>query len=129
MKLSQQVLQALKKTGLFKHTEFIILYGSVNTGKQNPLSDIDICISLSLSPSARLKARIKLLSILSEKFDLQIFEDLPLFVQKSVLGGKLLYCKNLSRTAERAITLLKEYEDFEPVYLSYIHSRGALAET
>jgi len=36
------------------------------------------------------------------------------------LQGKLLYCINKKRLIERALTLIQEYEDFEPLYLHYI---------
>jgi len=127
MKIQNILTKELEKLGILKETEFIILYGSVSQGKDTPLSDIDVCISLSLKPKERMEVRMKLLGILPEKFDLQIFEDLPLYVQKSVLAGKLLYCKNKKKTILRAIGIIKDYEDFEPVYLNYIN-RGRKAQ-
>ena len=115
-----KIKEAIKKAHLSSKVEFIILYGSVSKNKATPLSDIDIAISLKLNPKERLQARIKLLSFLPEKYDLQIFEDLPLYVQKEVLQGKLLYCNNKKRLIERALALIQEYEDFEPFYLYYI---------
>ena len=115
-----KIQEAIKKAHLSSKVEFIILYGSVSKNKATPLSDIDIALSLKLSKKDRLKSRIKLLSFLPEKYDLQIFEDLPLYVQKEALQGKLLYCINKKRLIKRALTLIQEYEDFEPLYLHYI---------
>ncbi|MBI2666416.1 nucleotidyltransferase domain-containing protein [Candidatus Woesearchaeota archaeon] len=121
------ILKHLKQLGLFKKTKFVILYGSVAQGKATPLSDIDVCISLALPPAQRFKARVKLLGELPEKYDIHIFEDLPLYVQKEVFAGKILYCQNKDELVQRALVLIREYEDFEPIYEYYISQRGAEA--
>ena len=119
------LFQKLKQARLLPQTEFIILYGSVSRKESTPLSDIDICISLNLPTKERLKARITLSGELPDKFDIQIFEDLPIYVQKEVLGGILLYCKQKTKLIDRAINLIREFEDFEPIYNQYL----AQAET
>ena len=117
------LLKKIKKFGLFKKTNFVILYGSAAQGKTTPLSDIDICISLALPSAQRFKARVKLLGALSEKYDIHIFEDLPLYVQKEVLAGKVIYCQNTEKLVQRALALIREYEDFGPIYEHYISQR------
>lgn len=119
-KIKQRILKQLREAHLLSKTEFIILFGSVPEGRQNPLSDIDVCISLQATPKERLRTRMELLGKLPDRYDIQIFEDLPLYVKKSVLGGTLLYCKNQTKTHQRAIQVLQEYEDFEPLYLQHI---------
>lgn len=121
--LKNILLKKLKDTRLLAHTQFIIVYGSVSRGEQNTLSDIDICVSLDLPPLQRLKARMKLLSVLPEKYDVHIFEDAPLYLQKSILSGKIIYCKNKEELINRALAVIDEYEDFEPVYEHYINQR------
>ena len=117
------ILQHLKRFGLLAKTKFVILYGSVAQGTATPLSDIDVCISLNLPPQQRFKARVQLQGNLPEKYDIHIFEDLPLYVQKEVLAGKLLYCKDQKELVRRALALIREYEDFEPIYNYYISQR------
>src|SRR3989338_7957381 len=121
MNMTQIILKQLKKMNLLAKTKFIILFGSLPAGKANPLSDVDICISLALPPKERLKARINLSGALPEKYDIQIFEDLPLYVQKEIFKGKILYCKNRERIVEKAFHVIHEYEDLEPIYLQYIN--------
>ncbi|HLD73191.1 MAG TPA: nucleotidyltransferase domain-containing protein [Candidatus Nanoarchaeia archaeon] len=120
MNYKQDLIKALKKLNLFTKTNFIILFGSVSKGRANPLSDIDLCISLDLPPKERLQARIKLSGLLPEKCDIQVFEDLPLYVQKSVLSGKVLYRKNTKQLIERAIEVINEYDDFKKIYDYYL---------
>jgi len=121
------VIKHLKKLGLFKKTKFVILYGSVAQGTATPLSDIDICVSLDLPAQQRFRARVQLQGNLSEKYDIHIFEDLPLYVQKEVLSGKLLYCKDKEELVQRALVMIREYEDFEPIYEYYISQRSGEA--
>ena len=116
-------MQKLKELHLLGKTDFVILYGSVQEGKQTPLSDIDVCVSLHLPARERLRARMKLLGKLSDKYDLHVFEDLPLYLKKSVLAGTLLYCKNKQRIIQQALHVIRDYDDFEPIYSRYI-ARG-----
>lgn len=120
MNYKQELIKALKKLNLLTKTNCIILFGSVQKSTNNPLSDIDLCISLNLPPTERFRAKIKLAGMLPEKYDLQIFEDLPLYVQKSVLSGKVLYCKNNKSLVEKAISVINEYEDFKKIYEYYL---------
>ncbi len=121
--IKKLVLQRLNELKLFSKVKFVILFGSVSKGKSNPLSDIDICVSLSSSSKERLKARIKLLGNLPEKYDIQIFEDLPLYIQKEVLSGNLLYCKNKKNLVQLALKVIQEYDDFKPIYDFYLSQR------
>lgn len=117
------LLQKLKQAHLLDKTRFIILFGSVSKGKHNPLSDIDLCVSFDLPAKERLQARAHLLGILPEHYDLQTFEDLPLYMKKSVLAGTLLYCKNKPQLIQRALQVIEDYADFEPIYSAYIAHR------
>lgn len=123
-----KIMGLLKKFDFLSKTNFVILFGSVAKETNNPLSDVDICISLDLPAKARLNARIKLSGTLPEKYDIQIFEDLPLYLQKSVLSGKVLYCKNKKKLIEKAISIIKEYGDFKKVYDYYLSKNKAAVE-
>ena len=120
MLIKRTVIAVLNDLGLFEKTEFIYLYSSVSKGTTNPLSDIDICVSINLPPISRLKAQIKLQGHLSEGYDITIFEDLPLYLQPEVLKGKLLYCKNRKKVVERAFQVIRDFEDFQKIYEYYI---------
>ena len=60
-----------------KQIKFIILYGSFAEGNQTPLSDIDIAVYYEGSKEKRFRFSIKILGMVSDKFDIQIFQDLP----------------------------------------------------
>ncbi len=120
MEIKEKITKLLKQSNVFDSLNFIVVYGSVSKNKQTPLSDIDVCISLSLLIKERTKLRLKLLSNLPEKFDLQIFEDLPIYLKKEVLQGELLYCKNKKNLINLSLEIIKEYEDFKPIYDYYL---------
>jgi len=113
-------MHQLRELHVLSQTEFVVLYGSVRQKKNTPLSDIDVCISLKSSPSERLKTRMKLLGKLPSKYDLQIFEDLPLYLKKSILSGDFLYCRDKKKTFQRAMDVIRNYDDFAPIYSYYI---------
>ena len=115
-KLKAVILKELKQRKLLSKTNFIILFGSVHKNTATPMSDIDICLSLNLPKLARQKVRITLLGELNDKIDLQIFEDLPLYIQVEVLTGFVLYVKNNKKLHDIAIKKIQEYEDFKPVH-------------
>ncbi len=120
MNFKKIILAKLKSLRLLSKTEFVFLYGSVARGEATPLSDVDICLSLHLQSKERLRARIRLLAALPENYDITIFEDLPLYIQREVFKGKLLYCRNKTKVIERALQMIRDYEDFKPIYDYYI---------
>ncbi|MBD3247207.1 nucleotidyltransferase domain-containing protein [Candidatus Pacearchaeota archaeon] len=120
MEIKDKIIKKLKQMHVFDSVNFILLYGSEVNGKKTPISDIDIAVSLNLLKKERLKTRIKLSGELPEKYDIQIFEDLPLRVKISALKGKLLYCRDKEKLTLLAIQLKKDYEDFLPRYVYYI---------
>ena len=118
----KKFLKIVKSMPDFDKVAFIFLFGSVAEGRQNKLSDIDFAVYYQGTNKERFKFRINLLSKSPDSFDAQIFQDLPLFVQKEVLRGRLVYCKdkNLSFVYEKAYEIIKAYEDFKKSYYDYI---------
>lgn len=115
-------LKVVKSMLDFDKVAFIFLFGSVADGKQNKLSDIDFAVYYQGNNKERFKFRLEVLKKLPDSFDVQIFQDLPLFVQKEVLRGKLIYCKDkdLSFVYKKAYEVIKSYEDFKKGYYDYI---------
>ena len=80
----------MKRISDFNRVKFVFLFGSYAQGKQNKLSDIDFAIYYDCDKKERFKFRLNLLSKLPDNFDVHIFQDLPLFIRKDVLKGKLI---------------------------------------
>ncbi|MBC7081652.1 MAG: nucleotidyltransferase domain-containing protein [Thermoplasmatales archaeon] len=60
--------------------------------KNTPLSDIDISVYYDDIREERFKFRIEVLGNISENVDIQIFQDLPIYIKKEVISkGNILY--------------------------------------
>ncbi|WOF16949.1 nucleotidyltransferase domain-containing protein [Methanoplanus sp. FWC-SCC4] len=98
-----------------------MLYGSLARNEMTKNSDIDICISYRGTEKNAGMFRFRVICELSnEKYDIQIFEQLPLYVQIEVLKGKLLYARDESVVYETAEKTIQESEDFKKYYSDYI---------
>src|SRR3989344_3465662 len=71
-----------------KRIKFVFVFGSVLTPRFNKLSDIDVCIYYDSDKKKRFNFLLNIKAS-SPDLDIHIFQDLPLFVRKEVLKGKL----------------------------------------
>lgn len=116
-------MKKLKEMLDFDKVEFVFLFGSVPEKKDNKLSDIDFAVYHSGNKKERFKFRIKLLAKLSDKYDIQIFQDLPLYVRINVLKGKLIYAKNEQFAYDEAYETIKSFEDYKKYYYDYLERK------
>ena len=65
---------------------------------------------------------MKALGEFSDKIDLQIFQDLPLYIQKEVLKGKVIYYKDYLFTFDEFMRIIKEYDHFEKYLQEYYNA-------
>lgn len=96
-----------------------ILFGSF---PQEGFSDIDVCIVLYPGKYENLylsEKRLKLMEALGD-FDIQIFQQLPMYVRIRVLKGKVLFCRDEKILYEVAIQTIKEFEDYKKIYDEYL---------
>ncbi|ABD39909.1 DNA polymerase, beta-like region [Methanospirillum hungatei JF-1] len=119
----QKALEIMKNSTDFSKIRFIALYGSVATGESTIHSDIDITISCTMERLEAELYRISLLSELPEKIALNIFENLPLYIRKSVLGGVFLYMQDEDEVYDLAYDTIREYNLFKPHLDDYTGER------
>ncbi len=105
----------------FDKVEFIVLYGSAATGRISSLSDIDICIYYNGKDREAFNFRIKLLGLLPNIYDIQIFQQLPSYLKKEILKGEIIYVKNKQFLYDTALKTIEEFEDFKTKYYDYIN--------
>jgi predicted nucleotidyltransferase len=121
----EKAIDRLKLVPGFKKVRFIILYGSASEGLIREESDIDMCIDVDAKTDyERSQFRLKFLSELPEFFDIQIFAQLPLYVKKEVLTGKVVFCRDEDYLYETALSTIKEFEDFKYRFYDYIGERA-----
>ena len=117
------LLEKLKETTYFSQIEFIFLYGSALTDYHlEDQSDIDICIFINLKDKEELTSiRLALLKQLPDKYDIQMYQLLPLYVQIEVIKGEVIYVRDKLVLYERVYQTIDEYEDFYLYYSDYIN--------
>lgn len=96
-----------------------MVFGSF--ARQEDYSDIDIAVFVDGTTE-------EIVRELPAVFDIQRFDDLPLYIRKRVLEeGSLVYCDDKDRFYDNVIKTVKAYEDFRPIheeYLEKVRSRG-----
>ncbi|GFO97146.1 DNA polymerase beta subunit [groundwater metagenome] len=124
-KLVKNSVERLKNIQGFEKVRFIMLYGSAAEGITRAESDIDLCIDIDEDTDyEHSRFRLKILSELPDILDVQIFAQLPLYVKKEVIKGKVIFCRNEGYLYETAISVIKEFEDFKYRFYDYIGERA-----
>lgn len=119
------IVDQIKKLG-GKKIKFAILYGSFAEGKQTPLSDVDIAVYYKGSKEERFRFRMQILGRVSDKFDIQTFRDLPLYIQRAVLSGRVLYYDDSRFLYEVVRRTSKDFDEFKYKFYDYIRG-GVIA--
>ena len=98
------------------------IFGSFARGEKH--RDIDVCLFLKKKKYSSLemsKIRMKYLEESGSRLDIQIFQQLPVYIRQRILKeGKILLCKDHDELYDIAIRTVKEFEDFRPIYKSYL---------
>ncbi|MEF8848465.1 MAG: nucleotidyltransferase domain-containing protein [Candidatus Thermoplasmatota archaeon] len=113
------VVEKIKKLGGDK-VKFIILYGSQSTNKQTPLSDVDLAVFYDGSKEERFRFRMKILGRVPEKYDIQLFQDLPLYVKNEVIKGKVVYNSDTKLIYKIAKETYQAFDDFKKRFYDYV---------
>ncbi|PKL60702.1 MAG: nucleotidyltransferase domain-containing protein [Methanomicrobiales archaeon HGW-Methanomicrobiales-4] len=116
-------LEFIRSVPAFGQIRFIVLYGSVALRTDDPGSDIDIAISCELEDLESERLRMYILGRVPDIFDVHIFEHLPLYIRKDVLGGMALYVRDEDEIYNAADRTIREYDFFRPHLLDYIGER------
>ena len=105
----------------FEKIRFIILYGPVAEGRARENSDIDLCIYYDGDREEAARFRFAVLSELTDdRYDIQIFSHLPLYLRTEVLRGKVVYCPDERFLYDVAYRTIREFDDFKHRLYDYI---------
>lgn len=121
------VLERLKRRAMEDKDALAILsFGSYARGEKH--SDVDLCLILIPKRYDELylsRKKLEYLTLAGEGFDVQVFDQLPIYIKiRALREGKIEFCKDESALYELALRTVREFEQFEPVYLNYL---GAVA--
>jgi len=111
----------VKKAKKDKDILAVILFGSF--ARKEPHHDIDVCLVLYPKKHAKLSLSRKKLEYLTDfnKTDIQVYQQLPIYIRARILKeGKVLFCKNEDTLYDIAFETIKDFNDFEPRYKTYL---------
>ena len=63
---------------------------------------------------------MKLLGEVTDRFDIQIFQDLPLYVKNEVVKGKVVYCADQQFLYEMNRETYRDFDQFKYRFYDYI---------
>ncbi|MBS3138442.1 nucleotidyltransferase domain-containing protein [Candidatus Woesearchaeota archaeon] len=112
----KSIVSQLRKLDTKHRIKFILLFGSSATGKNTPMSDIDIAVYYEGTKEERFRFRMKASGHLPDKADVHIFQDVPLTVQKEMLQGKVVYVGDKNVLYDKNFRVMKEFNRFEKYY-------------
>ena len=115
----QRLLGKIKKD---KEILAVFLFGSAARGENDQESDVDICLVLNpMKFTSQKLSQIKIRYLTSFAWDIQIFQQMPIYVKQRILKeGKLLFCRREETLYEIAFAVIREWTHFEPFYRSYL---------
>jgi uncharacterized protein len=119
----EEIVKVLRNLGKEK-VKFIVLFGSHAAGKSTPLSDKDIAVYYDGTENQRFRFRMFASGHLPENIDLQIFQDLPVYVRSAVLHGKMLYHDDFQFVFNQYIKTIREFGYYKKHYDRYITELG-----
>lgn len=125
----ERVIERIREIG-GSRIAFIALYGSVTKNSDTSLSDIDLAVFYEGSKEERFKFRMSVLGRIGDEFDVQIFQDLPLYIQKEVIShGKLRYYREYDVVFNIYMMVIKNFDNFiRHLRLYYSYSGGVSIE-
>ncbi|PKL64207.1 MAG: nucleotidyltransferase domain-containing protein [Methanomicrobiales archaeon HGW-Methanomicrobiales-3] len=107
-------VQQIHQVPGFEHVRFIIFYGSSEKRQMTPESDIDLCMYYDGDRTDAGKFRHAVLSRLPGiRYDVKIFQQLPLYIRIEVLKGTPVFVRDLPFLYEIAYRTLREFDDFK----------------
>jgi hypothetical protein len=98
----------------FEHVKFVILYGSAEEQRMTAESDIDLCIYYDGDVTKAAKFRHTILAKLPGiQYDIQIFQQIPLYVRVEVLKGTPVFVRDTRFLYEKATETIRDFDRFK----------------
>jgi Predicted nucleotidyltransferases len=116
-----EISSRLAKVQGIHNVQFILLYGSTAEGRSTDESDIDLAVYYEGTPEEAAFFRYHALKALDDpRYDLWIFQQLPLYIRIRALRGKILYCKDIPFLYTVAYDTIRDYDAFKHRLFDYI---------
>ncbi|MGM5485236.1 MAG: nucleotidyltransferase domain-containing protein [Nanobdellota archaeon] len=123
MDVVKRILDLDKK----KKVLFILQFGSTVDGTETPRSDVDITIFYEGSEKERFRFRLLCSGDLPDRYDVQIYQDLPLYVRNDIVKKhKVLFARDEQKMKEILIDTIRDYSRFEKYLNNYYEGAGLI---
>ncbi len=122
--MNKELSKIIEKAKKDKDILAVSVFGSFVSDEKS-YNDIDICLFLQKKKSnlEMTEKRIKYLSDAPDRFDIHIFQQLPIYIRQRILKeGKVVFSKDNGKLFDVAFLAVQEYEDFKPIYESYLEA-------
>ena len=107
-------LREIRQVAGFKKVRFVMLYGSAAEGRMTAESDIDLCVYYDGPREEAAQFRHAVLSRLPHlRYDVQVFQLLPLYVRVEVIRGVPVFIPDMRFLYETATRTLREFGDLK----------------
>ncbi len=121
-KIKQKLAELVSKVKKDKEILAVMIFGSFARGEK--FEDVDICLVMGknygLAKAGKMRTE---LSSLSDKFDVHIFQQMPLYIRARILKeGKIIFYRNRDALYDLAFLTIREFEDFKPIYQSQVEA-------
>jgi predicted nucleotidyltransferase len=117
---AEAALHRIRQLPGFGNVQFVILYGSAGEGRMTGESDIDLCLYYAGDPGEAAQFRHAILSALAgTRYDIQIFQSLPLYVRMEVLRGKPVFIRDPVFLYEKAVETIWDFDHFKHRLFDY----------
>lgn len=119
-KTIKKIVEQAKKD---KNVLAVALFGSYARGEQH--RDIDVCLFLKPKKQESVDMTSLRMSYMpfSEKYDVQVFQQLPIYVRIEILKDmRLLYCKDEDEVYDVAFETIRDFGHFKPAYEEYLEA-------
>lgn len=109
----EHVLQRIRQIPEFEHVQFIIFFGSAEEQRMTKESDIDLCVYFDGNIRNAAEFRYKILSMLpGTRYDIKIFQMLPLYIRMEVLKGTPVFVRDSRFLYEKATETIRDFNAF-----------------
>ena len=116
--VEENLSKIVKKARQDDSIKGVILYGSYLTERTYNDMDLALIVSSHINTSCMSKIRLRYFAMFLDVFDVQIFQQLPLSLQKEILNGKALY--ETPEMYNLAYQVIKSYNNIKPYIEDYI---------
>lgn len=118
----QQLERLLAMARLDESVLAILLFGSRARGDGRADSDVDVCLVLAQAERERLDpARTRLRYAMQVDLDVQVFQQLPIYVRQRVLKeGQVLFVRDEAALYDLALRTVRAFALFRPRFEAYL---------